>query len=50
MWITKKLQEKKQARIEKCELLINQMKEAEAEYNAIFADKFEFITIETTVA
>lgn len=50
MWITKIFQEKKLACIDKCELLINQIKIAKAEYNSIFADKPEFITIETTLA
>lgn len=50
MWITKIFQEKKQACIDKCEILINQIKIAKVEYNSIFADKSEFITIETTLA
>jgi len=50
MWITKIFQEKKLAWIDKCELLINQIKIAKAEYNFIYADKSEFITIETTLA
>ena len=46
MWIFRKIKEKKQAQIEECLLLINQIQNAKTDFIAIFDDKSEFVTVE----